>query len=296
MSVRRVAVSLATGTFSGPAHSNTRFAYSSGNNVNFTSTVSQVDNQITYNGSNANRPTADTSWINIPTTGYEQKPAVPLPANNFSQEYAVINGTGITATDSFGNPVDPPPVSVPTVLDGAGRVTKEALQANLRGLAVSVSAGTNSNAAPDYVLANGNTTSVAASGVALANGVYLSADATSVTGAGIYVQGNALDIQLVPGSLATDQRYIIRQRACTPPATCGSSTITTTITVSPTSNTTTVQRGTDSARTYAGVPTDRSDPANPTSGTSLFVNGSIDSLRGGVNGSTTQPALATNRR
>lgn len=267
---------LAAGTFKGPVHTNTHFAFDSDRQVNFANLVSQVDNYIRYDSSNFSQghksiPTADMKGINISSEGYKKTDTVPLPDNNFSQEYAVINGTGIRDLRSDGSPVDPP-ASIPAdaqgkplpVFDSSGRVTPEALAANLRDA---------SNAKPAITGTGSNKK--------IANGVYVaSSDGSTIGGAGIYVQGDA-EIQLkTAGTGSADQLYVIKQ---------GSTT--TTIRVNAASNQTVITSGSKS-KTYDGVPTDKSNPLATKPGVSLFVNGAITSLRGGVEGSTKVPALA----
>lgn len=266
---------LASGTFSGPVHTNTHFAYLPSRSVTFRNVVSQVDNGIRYNNSsnttpNQAIPASSIPGITLSSEGYKQIAAVPLPGNNFSQEYAVINSTGVTDKKADGTLVDPPAV-IPNdilgnplpVLDSSGRVTAAVMAANLRNA---------SNTAPTVV------------GGLLVNGVYISsADGTSITGAGIYVQGTVSDVQLYADTNG-DQVYVFVQGS-----------ITTTIRTSYASNTTNISSG-NSSRTYTGVFTDKSDPANVQPGVSLFVNGSINSLRGGKNGSTVKPAIAANTR
>ncbi|HWP44305.1 MAG TPA: hypothetical protein VNO14_13760, partial [Blastocatellia bacterium] len=70
---------------------------------------------------------------------------------------------------------------------------------------------------------------------------------------------------------------------------------TTTIRVSLENNQTTITRGSTST-TFTGVPLDRSDPDNVRPGVSLFVDGSIHSLRGGKDGSSNRRALARDTR
>lgn len=266
---------LAAGTFSGPVHTNTHFAYNTGRNVTFRNLVTQVDNYIRKDSSSLTAghvavPSTSTSWIGISSEGYKgNAAAVPLPENAFSQEYAVINRTGITDTRSDGSPVDRPTV-IPTdgsgnevaVFDSNGRVRDEVLAANLRNPA-------------------GNTPTLSSGN--LPNGVYISSsDGTNIDGAGIYVQGDATDIQLV-AETDGDQSYIIKQ---------GSTT--TTIRVDYAANTTKVTPNSGTPKTYTGVFLDKSDPSTPDKlGVSLFVNGNILSLRGGKNGSTTRPAIAS---
>ena len=257
---------LATGTFSGPVHTNTHFAFNHNNGVTFRNVVSQVDNYIRYDSLDFSLghlalPIADMTGIDISSEGYKKTNLVPLPGNNFSQEYAVINGTGITLKKTDGTPIDPPatlPSSGGTaVLDSAGKVTPEALAVNLRNAAGSVPPISSGKL-------NGGS-----------DAVYISSgDGTSITGAGIYVQGDATDIQLY--SNGTDQVYVVKQ----------TSGVITTITVSPTNNRTTMSDTTGKSKTYTGVPTDKSDNAHPQPGVSLYVKGNINSLRGGFDSTT----------
>jgi Tfp pilus assembly protein PilX len=266
---------LASGTFTGPVHTNTHFAFDSNRNVTFRNVVSQVDSRIRYDfwsstSPNRNIPNADIKGIDISSEGYQRVAPVPLPDNNFSQEYAVINATGITDLGTDGSPIDPPSTmprdgagNTLPVFDAQGRVTAEALRVNLRNAA---------NAVPNL------------SGGALPNGVYISSgNGSSVTGAGIYVQGNASDIQLYADTNG-DQVYVITQ-----------GTTTTTVRTSFANNTTRISSG-SSSTTYSGIFTDKSNPASHKPGVMLFVNGSINSLRGGKSGATNKPAIASNTR
>ncbi|MGA9770820.1 MAG: pilus assembly PilX N-terminal domain-containing protein [Blastocatellia bacterium] len=263
---------LANGTFSGPVHTNTHFAFLSNRSVTFRNLVSQFDAKIRYDDTNTTTPNTKIPPPNLPgitlsSDGYKTTTSkVPLPENNFSQEYAVINGTGITDKKTDGTPVDAPG-SVPTdgqghpiaVFDSSGRVTTDVLVANLRNA---------KNQAPSK------------SGSDLADGVYISADGTNINGAGIYVEGDASDIQ-VYAETNGNQVYVVQQ---------GSKT--TTVTTNYTTQKTTITSGSDT-KTYNGVFTDKSDPANPGKvGVSLFVDGSINSLRGGHTSSTDKAAIA----
>ncbi len=274
---------LTSGTFTGPVHTNTHFSFRSANSVTFRNIVSQVDNFIrvdstSFSAGHQSLPTADRTGINInESEGYRTTTAVPLPTNNFSQKYAVINGTGITTVGADGLPVDPPAViptvsgSPVTVFDAQGNLNPVVLAANLRNT-------------------SGNTPTLVSG--ALPTGVYIpSADGATISGGGIYIQGTASDVQLyaVATNLATtgydQQVYVVTQ----------GSTITT-ITVNYTTNRTTVQQG-STTRTYTGIMQDKADPTNIKPGASLFVaGGSINSLRGGTNGSTRVPALASPSR
>ncbi|MEW6125445.1 MAG: hypothetical protein AB1757_00155 [Acidobacteriota bacterium] len=268
------AAALATGIYSGPVHTNTHYSFRSSNSVTFRNVVSQVDDYIRMNSTSfasghRSVPTTDITGIDISAEGYKRVARVPLPENNFSQEYAVINSTGVLDLNADGTPVDPPGV-IPVdnqgdpipVFDNDGRVNVHVLKANLR---------TASNTQPTIT---GNN---------LASGVYVSsADGSTITGAGIYVEGNADDVQLY--ALNGDQYYVVKQ---------GSNT--TTIKVSASLNQTTITKGSNST-TFTGIPMDKSDPNNIKPGVSFFVDGSIVSLRGGKDGSTNRRALASGSR
>ena len=262
---------LANGTFSGPVHTNTHFAFLSSRSVTFRNVVSQVDSKIRYDDTSTTTPNKaipppSLTGITLSSDGYKTTSAVPLPTNNFSQEYAVINGTGIIEKKADGSPVDPPG-TIPNdshgdpipVFDSSGRVAVDILVANLRDA---------KNHTPGK------------SGGDLDDGVYVSANDNNINGAGIYVEGNASDIQLYADTNG-DQVYVIQQ---------GSKT--TTIRTNYTTQKTTISSGNDS-KTFNGVFTDKSDPSNPKVGVSLFVDGSINSLRGGHTSSTDLPAIAS---
>lgn len=105
-------------------------------------------------------------------------------------------------------------------------------------------------------------------------------DGNNINGAGIYVQGDTADIKIY-GETNGDQVYAIKQ---------GSTT--TTITTKYSLNQKTISNG-STTRVYSGVFKDRSHPAAVRNGTSSFVNGSINSLRGGKDSSTNRPAIAS---
>jgi hypothetical protein len=269
---------LAGGTFSGIVHTNTHLAFYSSRDVIFRNAVTQVDNYIRYDSSDFGKghqgiPDADIKGIDISSEGYKKINRVPLPDNNYSQEYAVINATGVLAKKPDGSPVDPP-AKIPLGNDGLplpifgllGRVSPDALSVNLRDAW---------NKEPG--VASGQ----------LKEGIYISsADGNTITGAGIYVQGDASDIQLTTSG--TDQVYVISQKN-------GMGNQTTTITVSPSRNQTTIQTGPKTA-VFSGIPMDRFRSKSPQPAVSLFVNGAINSLRGGTEGSTRNSAIAPDTR
>ena len=151
---------LASGTFTGPVHTNQRWRFSSSAPVTFQGAVTQSSstgtydyNSTAYSVSNTNR-TGLTFQSTFATTS-----TVPLPSNVYAQQLAVLNSTGLT--DSTFTSAQP---------------TTSQLTANLRQA---------NNTAPGTTSGNLNT------------GVYVpSSDGVNITGGGIYVQGNADDIKL----------------------------------------------------------------------------------------------------
>ncbi|HST22661.1 MAG TPA: pilus assembly PilX N-terminal domain-containing protein, partial [Blastocatellia bacterium] len=236
---------LANGTFSGPVHTNTHFAFLSNRSVTFRNVVSQVDSKIRYDdtgSTNPNKtiPPPSLTGITLSSEGYKTTTAVPLPENNFSQEYAVINSTGITEKKTDGTPVDPPRswvndstgvVTIPTdghgnpvpVFDSTGRVDIDVLAANLR---------------------TAKNQPATKSGGDLVDGVYISANDTAVRGAGIYVEGDVTDMQLYSDN--GDQYYVIKQ-----------GTKTTTIRTDYTNSRTIISDSDGNSKTYTGVFQDR---------------------------------------
>lgn len=276
---------LCPGTYSGPVHTNTDLSFYAYWQYTFRNQVTQVNPNIRYWDSNGPNnwipiPTKSIQGISLGSQGYHQSGAVALPTNAFSQEYAVINSTGITTTTTGGVPVDRPPVTSDssgnpiTIFDSNGRVTAAALAANLRDA---------SNNIPTLQ-----------SGV-LPQGVYVSAtspnsdgSSPTITGAGIYIQGDVTDFKLYADSTVNpdpknaDQVYVITQ---------GSNT--TTVRVSYVNNQTQVTNSSGTTTTFPGLPTDRSDPQHPQTGAIVYANGSIWSLRGGTDGSQNVPAIAS---
>ena len=150
---------LVSGTFTGPVHTNSHFAFSSSNTVVFRGRVTQGDSDILYDGRSAPIPETSTKGIVVGDGAYRQGERVPLPKNNFSQELAVVNGSGYAGS------------AEPGTVDGSGRVTPDTLASNLAD-------------------AQGRPATTAPNGVA--PGVYVaSSDGASITGGGIYVSGDA---------------------------------------------------------------------------------------------------------
>lgn len=240
---------LASGTFTGPVHTNQRFRFASTLPVTFRGAVTQASSTNTYDYDSRAYPVGNTNRTGLTfQSTFSTIPTVPLPQNVYAQQLAVLNSTG--SPDSTFTSAQP---------------TTTQLAANLR---------------------RANNTPAGVSSGNLSTGVYVpSSDGSTITGGGIYVQGNADDIQLSVNSSGY-QVYSIRQ---------GSTT--TTVTVVPPNGSspgsTTIASG-SSSTTFQGVPMDRTDPTNNKPGVSLFVNGNISALHGpAASGGTTGPAIAS---
>jgi hypothetical protein len=239
---------MVSGTFTGPVHTNSHLRFSSNNNVVFRDEVTQVDGTIEYDRGEVPIPDGSIKGVTVSPGAYTQSDYVPPPQNNYVQELAVVDATGMVT-----NPETTP-------VDGNGRVTADALRNNLSD-------------------AHGN--QPAMNGGDIAPGVYVASnDGSTITGGGIYVNGDA-EITL---STAGDTQVIdIAQGGHT-----------STIRIDNANQTTTLSSG-GTSRTFSGVPMDASiNPDRPTPGISLFVDGSVTSLSGPPsNGGASGPAIAS---
>jgi hypothetical protein len=172
---------------------------------------------------------------------------IPPPSNAFDQARAVIDG---------GNSLS------------AGPPTDGELRTGLR-LASDLSAALAESEDPESI----NPT--------LAQGVYVPSDGESFTGSGIYIMGNADQIQLVADPTGNRQIMKITQGART-----------TTIVVDIDAGTTTIDAG-NGTRTLRGIPLDRSIvKRGDRSAASLYVYGDINALRGPGRDGNNQPIPA----
>ncbi len=225
---------LVSGEFTGPVHTNSHFNFSSRNTVVFRGAVSQGDDYVIYDGKSEPVPADGKQGVVVSAGTYERKDKVAPPQNNFVQELAVINGNGYNGSGD------------PGTVDGQGRVTAATLASGLsdaRGSLPQVSGGD------------------------IPNGVYVSSnDGSTITGGGIYVNGDAR-VELTTNG--TSQTVQITQGASV-----------STVTIDFESNTTTFSSG-GTSRVFTGVPMDSSlGESRQTPGISLFVDGSITSLSG----------------
>jgi len=251
---------LVPGIFSGPTFTNSAWELMNSGAYIFTDPVGQVNPKIDYwiNGS-CNQSTASSfPGINV---NFQQglqlgQPAVPLPKNTYSQQWAVIDG------------------------QGCGESTGPSCTGSSTG-----SAPTNAQLNTYMKDINGNPYPAGgtSSGVFLPySGSTYGAGTTSGYGGGIYIQGNA-SIVLTPGTDSSGnltQVYTITQ---------GSKV--TTVTTNPGKNTTTMSSG-GTTTVLNGIPENLvSSPGTATPSTVLYVNGTITGLSGPAEG---QAAIQSN--
>jgi Tfp pilus assembly protein PilX len=243
---------LVPGTITGPVFTNGAWTFGNTGSYTFTGKVGSVSSTFGWQGGSCTesatypQPGFSTTFQSTVTLGAN---AIPLPANDYNQKEAVVDGLG-----------------------NLGTITNAQMNAALKtynGTAYP-SAGTTN---PGVYMPYTNTVSVSCP------------HAPCMTGGGIYVEGNANSVVLtaasptISGTVHTQQVFTIAQ---------GSSPITTTtITVDLTSNTTTMasQTGSGSVTTTTinGVPQNLTG-SSPTEATMLYVDGSINSLSGPSSG------------
>jgi Tfp pilus assembly protein PilX len=233
---------LVPGTITGPVFTNGAWTFSDAGSYIFTDSVGSVSGQAGYSFSNGpcdQKAASSDSYKNgnnkstiaptfQSTFNLGQSP-VPLPQNDYSQQRAVLDGVG-TSTSA---------------------ITNSDLNSSVKNIAES-----------PYP-ANG-----ASTGVYLPYTVDPSTGVATLSGGGIYVQGNA-GVQLSLSG-TTGQTYTITQGGTT-----------TTITINNALNTTTLVSG-GTTLNLVGVPTQH-DPATGAvtrDATMLYVNGNITSLSG----------------
>lgn len=248
---------LVPGTISGPVFTNGSWTFGTSGQYIFTdqagSAGSKAGYQFSGNGNNscsqvagpsASQKNGKTTTTIAPTfqQGFSLgQPSVPLPQNDYNQSQAVIDGKGVASS---------PP-------------SNSALHNALMDV--------NGNAFPS----NGNT-----------NGVYLPYSiingTPTFTGGGIYIQGNSAITLSTSGSCTKNASGMCTNSTSYAQVyTITQNNKTTTITVNPVSNTTTMVSG-NSSVTIQGVP----EQYDPTTGaamgpaTMLYDNGAITSLSG----------------
>jgi len=256
---------LVPGTMTGPMFTNGAWEFMTGGAYIFTDPIGQsnVNADFWFGGTCVQSPTSSYTLNNQTIKPIFEgnppfslgQPVEPTPQNSFSQQWAAIDGKGCgEGSNVCGNTSSPPPPSVTS--------------ANLNAVLKDVSG----NPYPSGGATTGAYLPYSCSGSPCTN---------SVTGGGIYVQGNASVLMSIGNDTSGNptQSYTITQ---------GSTT--TTVTTDIGANTTTVASG---SKTLAltGVPTNCSTinplPATCTSGlagstpaTVLYVNGTITSLSG----------------
>jgi Tfp pilus assembly protein PilX len=163
---------LVPGTITGPVFTNGSWNFSNSGPYSFTDSVGQVGAQAGWDNGGCVASATPTNGIRPAFNGFNvSQNAIPLPANSFNQEQAVLDGIGNTTTAPSN-----------TTLNGALK--------NAAGLAYP--------------------TGGASTGVYVPYSVSGSPAVKTFTGGGIYVEGSA-GVKLAPGSNATSQVYTITQ-------------------------------------------------------------------------------------
>lgn len=249
---------LVNGSIYGPVATNGGFTFNT-STYNFSDPVTFGASTIGYSGM------CPTTTATYPEPGYSalkfnsgitlNYPSIPLPANDFSQKWAVLDGLGQG--------------------EGSSAPTAAQMNAVLKSVSATVS-GTATAVGTPYP------SSGASSGVFLPYTTTTTAScptAPCITGGGIYVEGNATSVLLKAATGACP---------CNPNPSAGSNPLqifqivqgssTTTITEDLTAQTTTISNGTTS-QTIHGIPEDyNGSPAF--AATMLYVDGSIGSSSG----------------
>ena len=247
---------LVYGTITGPQWTNGSWNFGSGGNYVFTGQVGQSGPTISYDfsgcggycyvdsagpsASNGGTTIAPTFQQGPPTVG---APAAPLPTDDYSQKWAVLDGYGCNeGSNVCGNPSSPNPPNVTNANLNA------ALQ-NINGTAYP-SSGTSSGVYLPYSGVPGSTS-----------------NPPTMNGGGIYVEGSVTSVLLTPGTDTggnPTQIYTIVQNGTT-----------TTITTNIAANSTTMVSGGTTTK-INGVPRNFSTGASsPPAQTMLYVDGNI---------------------
>jgi Tfp pilus assembly protein PilX len=250
---------LVYGTLTGPQWTNGSWNFGTGGTYTFTDPVYETNSTISYIFSGRdidssatsytyNNQTIAPSFQQGITLGANNGNPAPLPANDYSQQWAVLDGVGCgEGSNQCGNASSPSPPAM----------NSTTLNQYLKDIT--------STAYP-----SGGTTS----GVFFPVNGTISNGTASFTGGGFYVEGSADSITLQPGSSAGIETYTIVQGSTTTTITTNTnSPAQTTVTKSVTSGHTTTTTG---PYTISGVP--HSNLAGSTNGnpqTMLYVDGSI---------------------
>jgi len=262
---------LVYGTNTGPFFTNTQWNFGSGGSYIFTDPVGQVSANADFifgsgsascggvSGCDCKNAASDSSGGQTiaPTfqAGFNRsQPAVALPSNDFSQQWAVLDGLGCGEGGSTCGTSSPP---APT------NTNLHSYLKNVSGTAYPTSGATSGVYIP-YCTTDCATYPAPVSGSNTAN---------TVLGGGFYIEDSSSVTTSIQTSLGTDasgnptQIYTITQN----------STVTT-ITLNITANTTKVVSG-GTTLTLSGVPRNLSG-ATPQEGAMLYVDGNIDNLGG----------------
>jgi Tfp pilus assembly protein PilX len=242
---------LVPGTMTGPMFTNGAWNFGDSGSYIFTDPVSQANANASYWINGNCYQSSTTSYSKNGTTikpNFQQgfnlnQPPVSLPANDFSQKWAVLDGKGCGEGGSTCGSGAPP---APTSSDMA------AVLKDVKGKAFG-----QSGAASVFI--------------PYCTGGASCPSPNTVTGGGIYVNGNA-SITLSVGNDTSTAKNPIQIYTITTGST------TTTITTNIAANTTIMQSGSNTV-TLTGVPQNLTG-ATPQPGTMMYVNGDITGLTG----------------
>jgi Tfp pilus assembly protein PilX len=248
---------LVPGTMTGPMFTNGAWQFTTGGDYIFTDPVGQANPDTDYWFGGTCIPSPTSSYKKGAQTiaptfqqglNLGQTPA-PLPANAFSQAWAVLDGKGTGEGPS-----------------APGAAQLNAALKNASGMAYPIEGATSGVYLPYFCMGTPSCTN-------------------TLTGGGIYVEGNATSIQLSAGKDSSGNPTQIYQIA-------QGSTVTT-VTTDTAANTTTVQSG-STMLNLTGVPTNTeitpsascvASASGACAQTMLYVDGTINSLTGPGQGS-----------
>jgi Tfp pilus assembly protein PilX len=241
---------LVGGTISGPVFTNGAWTFGNSGSYTFTDKVGSHSSTFGWDNGGGNctqsatypQPGFSTTFQSTVSLGAN---SIPLPANDYDQKEAVVDGLG-----------------------NAGGTTNALMNASLKteGNTAYPSAGTTN---PGVYLPFTNTVSSSCP------------VAPCMTGGGIYVEGNANSVVLSTGNAGghTQQIFTITQGSGTTTTT----TITVDLTAGTTTFASQVGSGTVASKTINGVP-DNLTGASPSEAVMLYVDGNINSLSGPSSG------------
>ncbi len=256
---------LVPGTITGPVFTNGSWTFGTSGSYVFTDKVQSAGRTFGYQFGNCDQASPTSPNGSYTDSGQTINPrfnggfqlnagAATLPANDFVQKYAIIDGQGT------GEPITNPTSAQWHTMLNAGLTDGSVVYPGVKNISGTAYPSTGAS-----------------------SGVYLPYNSTNhtFTGGGIYVEGDA-SVQLSTGTDTTanhnpTQIFNISQGGTT-----------TTVTVNVRANTTTFASG-NSSMILTGVPSNQ-NLGTPQPATMLYVNGNITGLNGPTSGAAIQDA------